>query len=112
LLRYPGVVERELPAVRVEVKDLAVAVEIDRDTELLPSLCLGESAAQDIEEEPLAEVPVLRGLDGVADRPDKGCSTGEDLFGLENVCGDECSAVLGDIQIGIVDFSRRCRRPS
>ena len=65
-------IERELPRIRVEVEELAVATPVDRDLELLSSLVLGEAPPQQIEEEALSQVPVLGGLQGVADRRTSG----------------------------------------
>ena len=103
-------VECELPDVRIEVEELAVTAPVDGDPELLSSLVLGEAAPEEIEEEALTEIPVLGGLEGIADRTDErrslACPTGEDLLRLENVGGHESPAVVGDLEVGVVHLGQ------
>src|ERR1700677_639178 len=105
----PGVlrlVQRELPRVGGEGEELAVTPPAHRDGELLARFLLGETATKQIEEEPLAQIPVIRrgeGLvNGAHERRVLTCTPGEDLLGLQNVCCHEHLAVIGDLEICVV----------
>jgi len=79
---------------------------VDGDPELLAGLVLRKTPTEQVEEESLAQVPVLGRVQRIADGPDQGRSLagapGKDLLGLEDVGSHERAAVVGDMEIRVI----------